>query len=98
MRKSHVNGRLGATVSTGLASIGVGTGGGGGLTEVTGGARGVTLTKAFENAVMKLWPAYCHIDTQRRRVGEGIGERHGSTWGMTNSRHVFGNYCITVCI
>lgn len=61
--------------------------------------RGACMLKAFENAVMKLWPAYCHIDAQRRRAGpHGLGEckprhlhharnlsvRH-STWDLTGA-------------
>lgn len=75
MRNSHVDGRLGATVSAGLANIGIG---GSLLTGATGAARGAVLTTAFEKAVMKLWPAYCHIDAQRRGA-EGISETRRET-------------------
>lgn len=80
MRKTHVDSKLGATISAGLAGIGLGGVGAGGLAGVTGAARGASLLKAFEKAVMRLWPAYCHIDTQRRkaasgRIGEGKGEK-----------------------
>ncbi|CAM9859485.1 unnamed protein product [Ectocarpus sp. 12 AP-2014] len=74
MRKTHVDGRLGATISNklaGLAMVGAGGGLGGGLVGVTGAAREARLLSAFEKAVMRLWPAFCHIDAQRRRASGG---------------------------
>lgn len=67
VRKSHVDGRLGATISGKLVGLGLG-GGGGGLAGATGAAREAILLAAFEKAVMRLWPAFCHIDAQRRRA------------------------------
>lgn len=70
VRKTHVDGRLGATVSSKLIGLGLGGGGGssgGGLAGMTGAAREACLMNAFEKAVMRLWPAFCHIDAQRRR-------------------------------
>eukprot|EP00903_Cladosiphon_okamuranus_P008645 g8289.t1 len=70
VRKSHVDGRLGATISGKLVGLGLG-GGAGGLTGATGAAREASLLAAFEKAVMRLWPAFCHIDAQRRRASAG---------------------------
>lgn len=70
MRKSHVDGRLGATISGKLVGLGLG-GGAGGLAGATGAAREACLLAAFEKAVMRLWPAFCHIDAQRRRASAG---------------------------
>lgn len=72
VRKSHVDGRLGATISGKLVGLGLGGGGGGGLAGATGAAREACLLAAFEKAVMRLWPAFCHIDAQRRRASTGI--------------------------
>lgn len=77
MRKIHIDGRLGATISSKLVGLGLGGGGGGdgsgggGLVGVTGAAREACLLAAFEKAVMRMWPAFCHIDAQRGRVSSG---------------------------
>lgn len=72
MRRSHVDGRLGATLSAGLAGMGLsGSGSGGGVIGARGLARGALLLTAFEKAVLRLWPAFCHIDAQRRRAASG---------------------------
>ena len=70
MRKSHVDGRLGATISEKLVGLGLG-GGAGGLAGATGAAREAYLLAAFEKAVTRLWPALCHIDAQRRKASAG---------------------------
>lgn len=75
MRKTHVDSKLGATLAAGLAGVGLGSGVGGGLAGLPGGARGANLLKAFEKAVLRLWPAFCHIDAQRCRAVTGrVGE------------------------
>ncbi|CAN0343330.1 unnamed protein product, partial [Pylaiella littoralis] len=77
VRKTHIDGRLGATISSKLVGLGLGGGGGGdgsgggGLVGVTGAAREACLLAAFEKAVMRMWPAFCHIDAQRGRVSSG---------------------------
>ena len=74
VRKTHFDGKLGATLSTKLAVVGLG-GMGNTLAGAARGARGASLLMAFEKAVMRLWPAFCHIDAQRRSVdGGGVGE------------------------
>ena len=93
MRKATGNfdGKLGATLATKLAVAGLG-GVGGAMTEAARGARGASLLAAFEKAVMRLWPAFCHIDARRRPaeggaggVGEGERERKERcpvSWGV----------------
>ena len=81
VRKTPFDGKLGATLSTKLAVVGLG-GMGSTLTGAAvaaaarGASREASLLVAFEKAVMRLWPAFCHIDAQRRPAdGGGVGER-----------------------
>lgn len=92
MRKSHVDGRLGATISGKLVGLGLGGGGAGGLAGATGAAREACLLAAFEKAVMRLWPAFCHIDAQRRRASAGEdGEKAPRTFESCTTRFFFSN-------
>lgn len=67
--------RLGATIAASLAGIGISSRNAGGTDRAQ--REVADKLKAFENAVLRLWPAYCHIDAQRRRAGvRGFGERY----------------------